>query len=91
MKICFALILVVSVMGTIPPTVIDAGTCNSYTGSIDITSAWTGPSSQTVTYNTYFSNMPTFAVLLSGFNFNVSGNDNAGYDIAYGAITTSGA
>jgi hypothetical protein len=90
MKICFALIFVVSVMGAIPPTAIDAGIFSSYTGSIQIVFPWTSPKTTDVTYNTYFGSKPTFALLLSGFILSIP-NRNAGYTITYGAITTSSA
>ena len=83
--------LITSIVASIPPTLIDAGTFDNYWGSIDINSAWTDPSAQTVTYNTIFSQVPTFAVLLSGFNLNLDDTNSAGYDINYGDITTSGA
>jgi hypothetical protein len=44
-----------------------------------------------VTYNTAFSQVPTFALLLSGFNLNVNGTAAVGYDISYGVVTKSGA
>ena len=81
--------LVMSVVGTIPPTMIDAGTFDSYIGSIDFTSSMTDLSHQTVPYNTDFSQVPTFALLLTGFNFDLDGQKRAGFEINYGAITKS--
>lgn len=44
-----------------------------------------------MTYNNVFSQVPTFALLLSGFHSTVAVPDALGYDINYGDITTSGA
>ena len=83
--------LVVSMGATIPPTMIEAGTFVGYPGSVEITSNWNEPYSQTVPYNTAFSQAPTFALLLSGFNLKANGTNTVGYDISYGVVTKSSA
>lgn len=87
LRIVVWLVMTIVSLSDIPPTVIDAGTCLVYSGSIDIAGPWTDPLPETVNFNVFFPIKPTFALLLRGFGFGGE-TTHYGYDIEAGTLTS---
>lgn len=86
----FVFVVAVSIATTIPPTMIDAGTLTQHSGSIIITPL-ASSATKTVTYNTAFTDSPTFALLLSGLGASIDSVFSLGYSITYDSVSLAGA
>lgn len=85
-----ALVAAVCLSAAIPPTMIDAGTFTTDSGSILI-GPLTSSVTHTVTYTVVFTDNPTFAPLVSGLGASIDATLTLGYTLTYGTITSTGA